>query len=502
MDRITKRFGNVAVLDGVSLDLFAGEVHALLGCNGAGKSTLLKILAGVHTCDSGTISLEGKPITPRSPAQAARLGIAVIHQELSLVPGLSVTENLLLGRPMTRFGFVSRKNERAYAVKRLAEVGLSVDPDKRVETLTLAERQLVEIAKALGLGARVLVMDEPTSALTAPSVEKLFDLVRSLCARGVAVVYVSHRMEEITQLAQRLTVLRDGRVVGRARVEETRIEEIVGWMLGARNDVAVETAKVAVLESTVRLDVRDFCVVAEQSTRVVVDRVSLSVNAGEIVGCFGLSGAGASDLVAGLFGTFGKRSTGKVCLDGRDVRIESPRDGVALGLGFVPADRKTMGIVPLLSSAHNATLPVLPSLSLWGWIQKKRDDATALDAAKRTGLATEALGRAIVELSGGNQQKVVLGKWLVADPRVLLLDDPTRGVDVGAKAEMYAFLRALAGRGAGVLVASSDAQELMDVCDRILVLRKGKIVATVRSSECGAERLLVLAMEAGIEARA
>jgi ABC-type sugar transport system ATPase subunit len=245
-------------------------------------------------------------------------------------------------------------------------------------------------------------------------------------------------------------------------------------------------------------------VTAEQATRKLVDHVALSVDAGEIVGCFGLSGAGASDLVAGLFGALGKRATGNVRIDGVEVRIESPRDAAALGVGFVPADRKTMGIVPLMMSAHNATLAVLSSISPLGWIRKNKDQVVALDAAQRTGLAAEALGRPIVELSGGNQQKVVLGKWLVSDPRLLLLDDPTRGVDVGAKAEMYAHLRALAGRGASVLVASSDAQELVDFCDRIIVFLKGKIVATVRPGECGAERLLALAMGAmssGIEAR-
>lgn len=504
MDRITKRFGPVTVLDGVSLELHAGEVHALLGCNGAGKSTLLKILAGVHAADAGTIYLDGQAIKPRSPAHAARLGIAVIHQELSLVPSLSVTENLLLGRPMSRWGFLSRREERNEAEKRLTEVGLSIDPDKPVETLSLAERQLVEIAKALGMGARVLVMDEPTSALTAPSVERLFELVRSLCARGVAVVYVSHRMEEITRLAQRLTVLRDGRAVGKAQVQATQIEEIVGWMLGPRTNVKEDMPKAVSSVKAGRLEVQDFCVTAEQGTRLLVDHVALSVGAGEIVGCFGLSGAGASDLVAGLFGALGKRATGTVRIDGVAVRIASVGDAVALGIGFVPADRKTMGIVPLMSSAHNATLGVLSSASsanspsrFGGWIRKEKDQRMALDAAHRTGLAPEALRRPIVELSGGNQQKVVLGKWLVSNPRLLLLDDPTRGVDVGAKAEMYTHLRVLVARGAGLLVASSDAQELVDLCDRIIVLHKGKVVDTVRPGECNAERLLALAMGAG-----
>lgn len=498
MDRMTKRFGPVTVLEGVSLDLFAGEVHALLGCNGAGKSTLLKIVAGVFAADAGTIYLEGKAIHPRSPAHAARLGIAVIHQELSLVPSLSVTENLLLGRPISRWGFLARRQERAHAARQLAEVGLDLDPDKPVERLTLAERQLVEIAKALGLGARVLVMDEPTSALTAPSVERLFDLVRSLCARGVAVVYVSHRMEEITRLAHRLTVLRDGRVVGRAQVSETALEEIVGWMLGPRGPTAVETSLISAEKGAVRLDVRNFVVRAEQGSRLLVDHVALSVRAGEVVGCFGLSGSGASECVAGLFGTFGARTTGSVALDGVSVGLASPRDVAALGVGFVPADRKTMGIVPLMSSAHNATVAQLSAKKTWGWIGLGAEREVAEDAAWRTGLARAMLDRAIVELSGGNQQKVVLGKWLVLDPRLLLLDDPTRGVDVGAKAEMYAHVRALVARGAGVLVASSDAEEIVEFCDRVLVFQRGKIVGEVGRGEKSAEGLLALAMDAGM----
>lgn len=502
MDGISKRFGQAVVLDQVALDLYAGEVHALLGCNGAGKSTLLKILAGVYAPDAGSIHLEGRRIRPRSPADAARLGIAVIHQELSLVPSLSVADNLALGGVMSRFGFVQRKKERAYAEKLLNDVGLHLDPDTLVERLSLAERQLVEIAKALGLGARVLVMDEPTSALTAPSVERLFELVRSLCARGVAVVYVSHRMEEITQLAQRLTVLRDGRVAGQTQVKDIQLSEVVGWMLGARATVKLSGVEAVTVEKTERLEVVDFSVRAERGWRWLVDHVGLSVRAGEMVGAFGLSGAGAGELVAGLFGTYGQRTSGTIRLDGVTVRIESPRDAAELGLGFVPSDRKTMGIVPFMTSAQNATLAILPRISPRGWLGRKKDREVAKDAAKRTMLAEEALDRAIVELSGGNQQKVVLGKWLVADPRLLLLDDPTRGVDVGAKAEMYAHLRALVTRGASVLMASSDAQELVDVCDRIFVFRKGTIVATVRPAECTAERLLALAMGGEVEARA
>lgn len=502
MDRITKRFSSVVVLNDVSLELFPGEVHALLGCNGAGKSTLLKILAGVFPADSGAVYLEGKPITPRSPAHANHLGIAVIHQELSLVPSLSVTENLLLGRPLTRLGFIHRQKERAYARERLADVGLDVDPDKPVEDLTLAEKQLVEIAKALGVGAKILIMDEPTSALTGPSVERLFDLIRSLCARGVAIVYVSHRMEEITRLAQRLTVLRDGKVVGKALVADTRLDQVVSWMLGPRASMETDASSQGNVGTTC-LDLRDFSVHAERSSRKLVDGVSLSVRHGEIAGCFGLSGSGSSDLVAGLFGALGGRTAGTVKLDGTAVQIRHPRDAVALGVGFVPADRKTQGIVPPLSSAHNATLAVMAAKNTWSFIHRGKDRAMAEDAARQTRLAPEALDKAIVELSGGNQQKVVLGKWLLSQPRLLLLDEPTRGVDVGAKSEMYGHLRMFVGRGASVLVASSDAEELVEICDRIFVFVRGKIAATLYRRECSAERLLSLAMGAeGNEARA
>lgn len=503
MDRINKRFGSIVVLDDVSLELFPGEVHALLGCNGAGKSTLLKVLGGVFSANAGTVSLEGKTITPRSPAHANHLGIAVIHQELSLIPSLSITENLLLGRPMSRWGFIQRQKEETFARKRLAQVGLDLDPRTLVEELTLAEKQLVEIAKALGVGAKVLVMDEPTSALTGPSIERLFDLLRSLCARGVAIVYVSHRMEEITRVAQRLTVLRDGRVVGKALVADTQLDEVVSWMLGPRASIQTEDSVHQKNVGTTCLDVRDFSVLAEHTSRKVVDGISLAVHHGEIAGVFGLSGSGSSDLIAGLFGVFGGRASGSVKLDGTDVHIKHPREAAALGLGFVPADRKTQGIVPLLSSAHNATLALLSAQQPWGFIQRSNDREMANDAARQTRLAPEALSKAIGELSGGNQQKVVLGKWLISQPRLLLLDEPTRGVDVGAKSEMYGHLRMLVGRGASVLVASSDAEELVGICDRIFVFVRGKITATIDRQNASAERLLALAMGAEVhEARA
>ncbi|WP_170319287.1 sugar ABC transporter ATP-binding protein [Polyangium spumosum] len=497
MEHITKRFGRATVLDGVSLELRAGEVHALLGENGAGKSTLLKILAGVYTDHGGTIFMGGEPVRPRSPAHALALGIAVIHQELSLLPALSIAENLFVERPLGRFGLIDRGKERARARAVLAEVGLDLDPDLLVERLSLPERQLVEIARALGRGARVLIMDEPTSALAGPAIEKLFELIRGLQARGVAVVYVSHRMEEIERIADRLTVLRDGRVVGAARVSEVPLVQVITWMLGPRG--AASGAAPAPPSPSPRaeiLAVEALSVDPATGGRPLVDRVSFAVFAGEIVGLFGLSGAGASELLLGLSGALGSgRARAKeIRLSGVPVRMGSPREARALGVAFVPADRKTMGLVPGMTSEHNGTMVKLPALSPLGLLRPGRERRAALAMATDVGLRPEALAMDVATLSGGNQQKVVLGKWLLEGPRVLLCDEPTRGVDVGAKAEIHARIRALAASGAAVVVAGSDAREIAELADRVLVLRRGRIVAEIARPEASPAALLALAM--------
>ena len=494
MEHISKRFGRATVLDGVSLDLHAGEVHALLGENGAGKSTLLKILAGVYTDHGGTILLEGRPVRPRSPAHAGALGIAVIHQELSLLPALSIAENLFVERPLGRFGFIDRRQERARAARVLAEVGLDLDPDILVERLSLPERQLVEIARALGRGARVIIMDEPTSALAGPAIDRLFELIAGLRARGVALVYVSHRMEEIERIADRLTVLRDGRVVGSARVGDVPLDQVVAWMLGPRHAPA-EGLPVVPAAREERLAVEAFSVDSIDGERPLVDRASFVVSAGEIVGLFGLSGAGASELLLGLSGALGARARAQaVRLSSVPVRIGSPREARALGVAFVPADRKTMGLVPGMTAEHNGTLVTLPALSPLGWLRPARERRAALAMAADVGLRPEALAMDAATLSGGNQQKVVLGKWLLEAPRVLLCDEPTRGVDIGAKAEIHAKLRALAAAGAAVLVAGSDAREIAALADRVLVLRRGRIAADVTRADATPAALLALAM--------
>ncbi|MDI3286993.1 sugar ABC transporter ATP-binding protein [Polyangium sp. 15x6] len=491
---MTKRFGRATVLDGVSLDLHAGEVHALLGENGAGKSTLLKILAGVYTDYGGTILLDDRPVRPRSPAHAGALGIAVIHQELSLLPALSIAENLFVERPLGRFGLVDRRRERARAEQILAEVGLDLDPDILVERLSLPERQLVEIARALGRGARVLIMDEPTSALAGPAIERLFELIAGLRTRGVAIVYVSHRMEEIERIADRLTVLRDGRVVGSARVGEVPLEQVVAWMLGPRKTPA-DVSPVLPAAREERLSVEAFSVDSAAFERPLVDRASFVAFAGEIVGLFGLTGAGASELLLGLSGALGARARAKeVRLSSVPVRIGSPREARALGVAFVPADRKTMGLVPGMTAEHNGTLVRLPALSPLGWLRPARERRAALSMAADVGLRPEALPMDAATLSGGNQQKVVLGKWLLEHPRVLLCDEPTRGVDVGAKAEIHGKLRALAASGAAVIVAGSDAREIAALADRVLVLRRGRIVAEIARAEATPAALLALAM--------
>jgi ABC-type sugar transport system ATPase subunit len=473
---VSKRFGRAVVLEDVSLALGRGEVHALLGENGAGKSTLIKILAGVHAADAGALYMDGRPIRPRTPLEARTLGVAVIHQELSLIPALGVRDNLFLGQPRTRAGLVDRRKEREEAARILAELGLSgVDPEIPVERLPLPLRQLIEIGKALGQGARVLIMDEPTSALTGPAIERLFAMVRKLCARGAAVLFVSHRMEEIEALADRITVLRDGRVAGSARRGEASLRQIVAWMLGRETEeagVAPPREK-----GPARLDVRDLRVAAEGGGRPLLAGISLSARAGEIVGLAGLSDAGANECLQALFGALGARVDGEIRIDGAPVRIRSPGDAAAQGIGFVPADRRGEGLLLAMSAAHNATLVELPRLSPGGFLRPARERAAALSMAAEVGLPHALLDQEIAELSGGNQQKVAIGKWLMAKPRVLLLAEPTRGVDVGAKAEIHARLRTLAAAGAAVVVASSDVRELLSLCDRILVLSRGRIAA-------------------------
>jgi ABC-type sugar transport system ATPase subunit len=491
MRGIEKSFGGVQALRGAAFEATAGEIHALCGENGAGKSTLLKVLTGVVPRGEykGDIALEGRPVGFASTTAALHAGIAIVHQELMLVPGLSVAENLLLGREPRRFGFVDDAALEAAARKTLARFGLAaVDPTTPVGDLGIGVQQMIEIARALSHDARLLVLDEPTAALTTDETERLMGLLRDLRAKGTACVYVSHRMDEIFALCDRVTVLRDGQTVGTVRVAETSANDVVRMMIG-REVQAARPARPSP-EPERAISVQELSLVCGR--RRVLSNVTLDVRKREIVAVCGAMGAGRTALLSTLFGCgMGERS-GTVRLGGAEVGLESPSDAISRGLALVPEDRKGRGLVLDMSVAENLALPSLRALGRLGFV----DDAAEGELARRRIQELSIRGQAHTRagaLSGGNQQKVVLGKWLETPPKVLLLDEPTRGVDVGAREEIYGLLEALAAKGTAILFASSDLPEVLRLADRVVVMRAGAVVGHLAQGEATQEKIVELA---------
>jgi rhamnose transport system ATP-binding protein len=470
MRDIAKEYPGVRALSGVSFDVRPGEVHALLGENGAGKSTLIKIMSGVVQPDRGAILVDGVETKLAGPDDARKAGIATIYQELLLFPELTVAENIFLGHaPKRAFGRidVGETNRRARALLASLEID-DLAPQANVGALSVGNRQRVEILRALSHDARVLIMDEPTAALTEADVRRLFDIVRRLRARGVGIVYISHRMDEIFEISDRVTVLRDGAYIGTRRTSETTSPELVQMMVGRHIEALFPKIEVAVGEPV--LEVKNL--VAKPMTR----DVSLTVRAGEIVGLAGLVGSGRSELAQALFGVTPAES-GEIRLNGRAVAIRSPADARTLGLAYVPEDRGTQGLVRPMSVRHNFSLAALPHLTVAGFINRAAETRLAQDAVKQFGVKTSSLDEAAGRLSGGNQQKIVLGKWLANHPKLLILDEPTRGIDVGAKAEIHRLMGELAKQGVAILMISSELPEVLGMSDRVLVMREGRIVA-------------------------
>jgi ABC-type sugar transport system ATPase subunit len=492
MRGITKRFGRVTVLADVQFEVRAGEVHVLAGENGAGKSTLIKILAGVHTDFEGGLELAGTAVRPRTPLEANALGIAVIHQELSLIGPMSVADNIFLGRTPTRAGLVRDRRQREEARAWMRELGLEIDVRRPVEQFPVSVRQLIEIAKALSHRARLIVMDEPTSALSAPEVERLFALIQSLKQRGCGIVYITHRMEEIRCIADRITVLRDGRWVGTAPAPELPARKLIQWMVG--RDVGEQFPRRAAHPGPERLELEAFSVYPGGFSGPGAVRVSLTARAGEIVGIAGLQGSGASELFLGLFGAYGKAVRGGARLDGQAFHLASPGRAIASGVALLTNDRKATGLVLSLSIAANATLAGLQALSPLGW----RRPARERDAASRTlapmRLRAPSLDLEVGALSGGNQQKVALAKWLQTEPRLLLLDEPTRGIDVAAKREIYQLMEQWTARGIAILLITSELPELLTLSDRIVVLHRGRVTARLNGPDATPEAVLAAAM--------
>jgi ribose transport system ATP-binding protein len=498
MSGITKRFGGVLACDDVELSVGAGEVRALLGENGAGKSTLMNVLAGVITDHEGTITVAGVPCRFRSPADAQAAGIAMIHQELDLVPALSVAENMFLGRePRTRLRTVDTRRMAAAARTQLAQLGLELDPNRSVGSLRVGEQQLVEIAKALSTEARVLVMDEPTAALADAEVRLLFATIARLRERGVAIIYISHRMEEIEEIADRATVMRNGRVAGTVDPRTASRHDVIELMVGRAEEEQFGHAP-ASHPGEALLEVRALAVHAgaHRPGRCGPAGIDLTVGEGEIVGLAGLMGAGRTELLETLYGAGPPgRLTGSVRLAGRPYAPSGPRAALARGVGLVPEDRRGAGLQLEHPVGPNIALTALRALCTAGVVRSRRERRAVREQIAALAIRARSAAVPVGTLSGGNQQKVVFARQLLARPRLLLLDEPTRGIDVGAKAELYRLLQRLAGEGIGILFASSELPELLGVCDRIVVLRRGRVVADLPRH--GADQAAVLAAAMG-----
>lgn len=489
-------FAGVSVLEGVKLDVRAGEVHVLAGENGAGKSTLMKILCGVYTPTEGSLELEGKAVKFRAPRQATDHGVRMIHQELSLVPALNAVDNAFLGRELSRVGWVRRAAEEARLMQRLAQLGVEVDPRRPVETYPISVQQMIEVAKALTFDARILILDEPTSALSRPEVERLFAVMADLKAHGCGMVYITHKMEEIYRVADRITVLRAGKYVGTAGAAELPQAELVRWMVGreVREHFAQRTVRAGAEVLRVQgLSVED---PSERRTWRVQD-VSFAVRKGEVVGLAGLEGAGNHEVLAGLFDATSGRVTGTVWLDGRELKRRRPRRSIAGGLAYLTSDRKGNGLVPGMSITRNTTLASLKRFSPGLVMRNRAERAAALRHAEAFRTRYAALEQPVNELSGGNQQKVVLAKWLETRPKVLLLDEPTRGVDVGAKKEIYELIDRWTAEGIGIVLITSEMPELLALADRILVMHRGAVTAALARGEATQEKVLAAAMGDG-----
>ena len=482
MTQVTKSFGAVRALQDGTLTLRAGEAHALLGENGAGKSTLVKILAGVHQYDGGTLEIDGVPATLAGPSTAQAAGISIIYQEPTLFPDLTVAENIYIGRqPLGRGRRIDTAAMAAAAAAVFVRLGVHIDPRRPARGLSVADQQMVEIAKAISFNARVFVMDEPTAALSNAEVERLFDVVRTLCAQGAAVLFISHRLEEVFALCQQVTIMRDGRFVRTDPVEDLTVGQIIRSMVG--RDLSALYPKSESPPGDVVLEVDGLSRVG------VFADISFQVRAGEIVALAGLVGAGRSEIVRAIFG-IDTVDSGTIRVKGRTLRGGSPRAAMDAGIGLVPEDRRQQGLVMDLAIDHNVALSSLNRLTRGGLIRRSAEQQLAQDWAQRLQLRYGRLVDPVHTLSGGNQQKIVLAKWLSRRPDLLLIDEPTRGIDVGTKSEVHRLLDELVGQGVAVLMVSSELPEVLGMADRVLVLHEGRLSAELSRAQADEDSIM------------
>ncbi len=482
LNNIRKNFAAIQAVDGVDLEIFPGEVHALVGENGAGKSTLMRVLAGFYPDYEGSISIEGKPVKVASVRMAKRMGIALVHQELSLVPELTIAENIFLGDEpaATVPGFISRRKALEQADKLLQEIGVNLDPRKKISQLSVAYRQLVEIAKGLSVKPRVLILDEPTSSLTAPEIKDLFRVIRKLTAMNTAVIYISHKLDEVFEIADRITVMRDGKKIATEPKDKWDEKRLISAMVGREFS--------SLFPHSHACDGKELAMeVSGLSRPGAFQNVSFQLHRGEVLGIYGLMGAGRTELSEALFG-LKPATSGEVKIFGKAVKIKSSWAAKSLGLALVPEDRRGRGLVLMHSIGNNLSLPTLKYFSALGFVKRAQEKTEILKVMKEFEIQAEP-SAPVETLSGGNQQKVVIGKWLIRPPRILILDEPTRGIDVGAKAEVHAAIDRLAAKGMAIILISSELPEVLGMSDRVLVMREGELVCEYSRPEANPENL-------------
>jgi simple sugar transport system ATP-binding protein len=492
LDGVSKRFSGVQALEDVDFELAPGEIHALLGENGAGKSTLIRLMTGVHPLDAGRIVLDGALVRPSSPAAAQKLGISTVHQEVNLLPNLSVAHNLLLGREPRRFACLDWKTLNAQAQRMLQRFGLDIDVTETLDSFSVAVRQLVAIARGVAGSARVLVLDEPTASLDAAEVDLLFGILRQLKREGMSIVFVTHFLDQVYDVSDRITVLRNGRRVGTFETATLPRAELIAHMLG-RELLAIEqleTGHEVTEQAAVAIEARDLA--ADNG----LSSISLTARRGEALGLAGLLGSGRTEICETLFG-LAKRTAGELRILGRPVRVESPASAMRLGLALCPEDRRSAGILGPLSVRENICVALQVSRGWWRRIGRREQHSIAAEAVEHLGIVCPDIETPVERLSGGNQQKVVLARWLCNRPRVLVLDEPTRGIDVGAHAELLKLIRRLRDDGLTVIVASSELDELVALCDTVVVMRNLRVVGELRGADVSAQQIVAAIAQAG-----
>ncbi|SDZ16739.1 xylose ABC transporter ATP-binding protein [Thermoactinomyces sp. DSM 45892] len=495
MKQITKEFPGVKALDRVTFQVKKGEIHALCGENGAGKSTLMKVLSGVYPYGSyeGSIEIEGTEQTFRSIKDAEKAGVAIIYQELALVKEMSVTENLFLGKEHAKFGVIDAHRQHLETAYWLEQVGLSsIHPETVTGTLGIGQQQLVEIAKALSKDAKILILDEPTAALTEKEVEILLDILRKFRERGVSCIYISHKLNEVFSISDSITILRDGKTIATKSIDEVNEDQVISLMVG--RELKDRFPREASTPGDIVLELANYSVTDRKDpNKKIIRDVSFQLRKGEIVGIAGLMGSGRTELAMSLFGALDGRSSGTVKIEGKPVMIKQPEHAIAHGIALVTEDRKRTGLVLERSIQDNITLPSLKQVSSWTGINSSKEVSHAMSYFQKLGVKAPSLETVVGTLSGGNQQKVVLGKWLMTKPKVLILDEPTRGVDVGAKYEIYQIMNELVREGVSILMISSELPEVLGMSHRILVMAEGSITAKWKAEEATQERIMTAA---------